>query len=508
MWGCATDGLTGAQVHRIRCRVVRTVKKLPMRASPLMCLQVDRQLQRLDPALVQHVEVFTHWCQELKTGRTPDWKFWAAAGYAAHRLIHCRQPWARCSGPTHLLLLVCTRLGWSMQSPTHFIMHDGLPLDVMERSVEYVCECVRAATTRWTDLRHTQMRFGEQTEFFWEPVQRAYERTSDSLEAYGIMAAASAQWTQDRLYRRGLAEGSLCQACGAEGTVAHRVFHCLAWEDLRVKCLPMEARQWACRQVEVDSITELRYKKAWLDKDFVEVFNLDEMEFVGEPEPWGTEVFTDGSASDPSWRHLRRAGWGVAELDPQGGLLRGCFGPVPLALAQQQCVGDAEAMAVAAALLICPGMVHVHTDCAEVYKLYNALNGQGKSSKVRGHWWSWLHTHGAERLSVTKVKAHKVEPSRLDDFDWKCWRGNAFADELARRGAQQHLAVRDADGLTGAQVAAHLMSLASWVGRQARALVHGEVHDCENLPKDGLKRVVEEAAAVAPKGRKKWVPPE
>eukprot|EP00971_Amphidinium_carterae_P085516 1691883-Amphidinium_carterae.1 len=132
MWGVATDGLTGAQLHRTRCQIVREVRKLPIRA--------------LDPALVQHGEVFRHWCQEVTVGSTPLWIIWASIGYAVHRLSTCRAPWSTCCGPAHLMLMVCVRLGWVMRSPICFVMRDGILLDVTERSTEFVLECVKLAT--------------------------------------------------------------------------------------------------------------------------------------------------------------------------------------------------------------------------------------------------------------------------------------------------------------------------------------------------------------------------
>eukprot|EP00971_Amphidinium_carterae_P042881 842747-Amphidinium_carterae.1 len=179
-----------------------------------------------------------------------------------------------------------------------------------------------------------------------------------------------------------------------------------------------------------------------------------------------------------------------------------CYGQVPLALAQQQCVGDAEAMAVAMALWLCPGEVHVYTDCAEVY---NACNGQGRCSKVRGHWWDWIARYGAGRLRVSKVKAHALAPQRDDVEAWQCWQGNALADEYARKGARRHPEVKGANGEKGEVVASHLMALASWVGRQARALIQGEVKDCDDLQLDGGMRSPE---VQAPAGRRRWVPPE
>eukprot|EP00971_Amphidinium_carterae_P341287 6480019-Amphidinium_carterae.1 len=49
------------------------------------------------------------------------------------------------------------------------------------------------------------------------------------------------------------------------------------------------------------------------------------------------------------------------------------------------------------------------------------------------------------------------------------------------------------------------MALAAWVGKQTKELISGEVKDCDDLPSEGLLRVVE---PVGPTGRKKWEPPE
>eukprot|EP00971_Amphidinium_carterae_P328398 6460252-Amphidinium_carterae.1 len=61
------------------------------------------------------------------------------------------------------------------------------------------------------------------------------------------------------------------------------------------------------------------------------------------------------------------------------------------------------------------------------------------------------------------------------------------------------------NGEKGEVVASHLMAVATWVGRQARALIQGEVKDCDDLPLDGAIRSPE---VQAPAGRRRWVPPE
>eukprot|EP00971_Amphidinium_carterae_P341288 6480019-Amphidinium_carterae.2 len=154
----------------------------------------------------------------------------------------------------------------------------------------------------------------------------------------------------------------------------------------RRKWLPQDTQTWVQRQLDVEAVVELRYPKAWLDKDFVQSFSMDEMEHEGEAGPWGEELYVAGSASDPAWPYLRRSGWAVIELTATGDLCKACYGPVPVELGPRQCVADGGAMAVAVALMLRPGTVHVHTDCSEVY---NAIQGQGRCSKVRGHWWRW-----------------------------------------------------------------------------------------------------------------------
>eukprot|EP00971_Amphidinium_carterae_P169961 3367732-Amphidinium_carterae.1 len=116
-------------------------------------------------------------------------------------------------------------------------------------------------------------------------------------------------------------------------------------------------------------------------------------------------------------------------------------------------------MAVAVALMLRPGTLHVHTDCSEVTRALVAVAGR-----------AW----GEGRVTVTKVKAHALEPPRGDAVAWRRWQGNDFADVFARKGAQRHCEVRDEQPASGRQVTSHLMALAAWVGKQTKGLISGE----------------------------------
>eukprot|EP00971_Amphidinium_carterae_P028469 560267-Amphidinium_carterae.2 len=53
-WGIATDGVTGLQLNSFRCKVVRAARRLPARAAPLLHMQSDASLAKVDPAIAVH----------------------------------------------------------------------------------------------------------------------------------------------------------------------------------------------------------------------------------------------------------------------------------------------------------------------------------------------------------------------------------------------------------------------------------------------------------------------
>eukprot|EP00971_Amphidinium_carterae_P101085 1999724-Amphidinium_carterae.2 len=53
-WGIASDGVTGVQLNSFRCKVVRAARRLPVRAAPLLHMQSDASLAKVDPAIAVH----------------------------------------------------------------------------------------------------------------------------------------------------------------------------------------------------------------------------------------------------------------------------------------------------------------------------------------------------------------------------------------------------------------------------------------------------------------------
>eukprot|EP00971_Amphidinium_carterae_P257905 5119459-Amphidinium_carterae.1 len=152
--------------------------------------------------------------------------------------------------------------------------------------------------------------------------------------------------------------------------------------------------------------------------------------------PWGQHLHCDGAAYHPQWQLLRRAGWAVVEVWPNGLLKKAAFGPLPYWLSVTQSAAAAEAFAVLMALWLQPEELVVNTDCLGVV---TAFGSQNRESAVNDHLWQLLRWAGKDRLTLRHVRLHQKEPVAFLETPWKDWNANRLADVYAKEGASQHL---------------------------------------------------------------------
>ena len=158
-------------------------------------------------------------------------------------------------------------------------------------------------------------------------------------------------------------------------------------------------------------------------------------------DPADGEVFADGSCLSPSVLDLARSGFGLCQVGAGGEVLKGLWGLVPHPLPQTSLAG--EVCALWAAVEMCQGC-DVVFDCQEVVDSWT--KGVPCSAKAFGahaccfknitqQYPDWL-----DRVHrVFKIKAHRTEDQVGDDpIDILRHRGNAAADDFAKKGAALH----------------------------------------------------------------------
>eukprot|EP00971_Amphidinium_carterae_P345053 6485783-Amphidinium_carterae.1 len=78
---------------------------------------------------------------------------------------------------------------------------------------------------------------------------------------------------------------------------------------------------------------------ALTDRRIQQQFAWEDVRYEGQPGPFGPLLYSDGCAYEPTWVHLRRAGWCDVELcEDTGDVLRAAWGPVPRSLSPDRTV--------------------------------------------------------------------------------------------------------------------------------------------------------------------------
>ena len=169
------------------------------------------------------------------------------------------------------------------------------------------------------------------------------------------------------------------------------------------------------------------------------MFNMGPLDlFVKEDGP----IFGDGSCLFPNIRALSRAGFSAVQVNPEGEIIRGICGALPLSAPQNSLAAEYTAFFLAGASAE-PGCKYIG-DCQEVLTNYNegwefAL---GTDSAFACAWKTLYRKHRDfydNIVAVEKIKAHKsLETTINEGGDLVSFYGNAEADRLAREGADLH----------------------------------------------------------------------
>ena len=150
---------------------------------------------------------------------------------------------------------------------------------------------------------------------------------------------------------------------------------------------------------------------------------------------------------------LRRAGWGIVQVDDVGHVVARVYGPVWAPLPQTSQAAEFCAYAVATELINGPSILY--DDCSNVVAaasqgLDRALGWRRPHAGIM----KWTLKQPGLKLiqEVCKVKAHMDESTIDDPVLRRMAIGNGFADEAAKLGAWEHPVLARGDTSVGAYI--------------------------------------------------------
>ncbi|CAK0854014.1 unnamed protein product [Prorocentrum cordatum] len=383
--------------------------------------------------------------------------------------------------PIDAVALTLARIGWHFQPERCLVTDLGDELDLMllgprELGLEAGLGARRASDRReMRQLSHDPLM---QRPLYWDAIGRLLgpdselsARDQSALGAY----ISNAHWTQAMLLDAGERGHARCNCCGAErGTLWHRLFECPVLEPQRRD--GVSARLKRCAE---------RARAAYLRP---------------ADEKLNGKLYLDGSALEPQFGALRRAGWAIAQCDDDGNLVAGVHGTVRRDLCPQQTAKDGEDFAVwMLANFAGPAVEEVNIDgSATVTCLRRGRAYSTAPSRANAHLRSRvLAAFEPGTFEVKKVPAHCSRQAVLDGLLTEAQRrGDEHADRLAKMGAQMHAVDRQTVGEHHA-LAEIVRELGRWICRAANIWQGIAVKDCEGLPPAAERRQVRFAAAEA-----------
>eukprot|EP00971_Amphidinium_carterae_P140003 2774017-Amphidinium_carterae.1 len=463
IWGSATAGLTLKQVQLVRSRALHAVRNFPKSGSVAMAMEVFEAFVERDPASLHHQRVASLWVQTLEDHLLPTEWMQDALCYSALRLTKARSPWGSVHGPVGAWILVAARLHWTLVSADEVVNDEGKAFRLSELGRKGVAAEIARATSRWT-MRGATSRLDGSEQLVWlAPLRRVQQQLTDPWHKACLECAiAGAEWTQEKQWRRGMAESNECRLCfGGPGTVVHRVMECPLWHDARMSMLSVSTR--------------------WTAASASRGTSLD----------WGAWWFLRlGSSMQPKDAQMRQAGFAVNQLSEDGGFVKGVYGACPTSHCPLQTSPEAEDWALAVPVRrwnrVRP--TTVFSDCAGTVHRVQQGPGLGSLASELQVIWREVWRQAPLGIQMQKVAAHRsLAEVRDDPWQFLLWRGNGIADRFAKRGAFQHPG-GEAQLRRGMKLAICVQLLLLFKAWQLRQLAAGEVADMQQLPVKGQAR--------------------
>ncbi|CAK0793246.1 unnamed protein product [Prorocentrum cordatum] len=454
LWGRTVTGVPDGELHSWRLAAARSAGKLPNGASLGLrprAIEVQRSTD-LDPgpALVRAaVQVAA---SLLQTGEVPLRMFATCLEEAERRHGSARVPWVNCKNPVDALALSLLRVGWRL-SAGHFLhTDDGHTLDMLSMGPRELGLLAAAGARRASDRAElTRLGHGAAPSMplFWDalgqvigPCGRFSSREKAAVASY----VSNAHWPQTRLFAAGEEVGECFSRC---------------W-------LP-QPPQTAWRS---DATAVM-----WVNRPADGLL--------------GGRLFLGGSALDPGFECIRRAGWSIVQCDEFGNLEAAVYGTVRLDLCPFQTAKDGEDFAAwMLSRYLGPSIIEINLGCASTAScLKLGRKYATAANKPNAHLWSAVYASlDLDSLIVNKVAVlcteTDVREGRISEFQLL---GNGHADRLAKAGAALHrVSAAARREFFGAMEV--VRELSRWIAQASIVWQDRDSKDCEGLPEGDERR--------------------
>ncbi len=492
-YGTAVQGLGDLDAKRARRMAVAALPprtRLRSLATTLLLNQTPTWKEELGPSL-QHSRMVWKAVTQPEQARMRragltnlrDWYDRAAPGFAplvkigleaAGRAAQLGEPevnaaWKQVRGPIAASAMSLARIGWRYISAFEWEDDRGVTIQLTANTPAAIADLLRDGHRR--SLERYLGRVKSVSDVSFANGRRA---CADMAEAYlkgpcprGVTpqqrgafraAATGAVMTQARAVEMDYVTEDVCPLCGRCGdTVFHRVYDCECSKDEVEAVVP----QWFLSEARRRGPSSTFYTSGIfphpadlfplpaMDQTII-TRDADELYDNGDDDGMGYDhiglgtrsgsIFVDGSASTSPIRGIARAGCTATEVDREGNLVREVNMLIPASVAQT--AQAAEHGAILLAICQLQAESDIFTDCLGAQRAYSQDPRRAADAKRK---------HGATVLaanadpckrnrvrSLQWVRAHRDIEGVTDTREAWLIKGNAMADEAAKRAAAAH----------------------------------------------------------------------
>ncbi len=485
-YGAAVQGLSDIEVRKLR-RMAMSALPPRTRFRSLTCSllinQVPTALAELAPALQHARMVWKAKTQpdqsRMRNSSLTDLRAWyeaAAPGFAplaevasecARRAGPIGEPqvnraWRKVRGPLGSAAMALGRIGWKYVNAFEWSDDRGVTIQLTANTPAAIADLLTEGHRRALERQLGKNR--AERDNAYSGGRRA---CADLAENYlkgacprGITpqqrgafraAATDAVLTNSRACSLGYIVSDICPLCGTQGdTLYHRVYECeCTREDVETA-----APRWFLEEAR-NKGREATFFTTGIFPHPADLWPLPSrqqtvvaVDYVTESGEYvarglGTRsgaIFVDGSCTTSQVRGIARAGCAAVEVDEQGRIIREVGMVIPAAVAQTPQAAEYGGLLLAIGQL--EAEADLYTDCLGVQRAYE--KGPGKAIDAR-------RKHGATVLlmgsdpdkkarvrNLRWVKAHREIDSAANEQEEWMIKGNAAADEAAKRAVKSH----------------------------------------------------------------------
>lgn len=356
-------------------------------------------------------------------------------------------------------MLEAARIEWEFTAPFTVTTDEGEIINLTQWAPKFVeAELQRAWDRKERRLLGGAVGLGGRATV--EPV-KAFLASAKGMSALGRDSVErlveGGVWTNDRLAQAGYLVVPFCPRCGQPDGVHHRLWMCPDPEVSEVRAA-VASRELIAQAVAAGP-HDPRFTRA-IAQDPMEDLNCGAAgpareehvvlqtrapggrwePFNGSPKGFFQDgpLYTDGSMVREAWADLSRAGWGIYQPDPGGGVERRAFGPNWTPMLQTAPAAEWAAWLMATGLMQPAARGPVRSDCLHVVRWL------AKPAKAALHG-GFIHagfvrqglaSEAGLKAPVSKVAGHAREKG-LQVSEAEAL-GNEQADEAARLGRECH----------------------------------------------------------------------